>query len=144
MSDKGNNRPTNTRKGQVIGFGGVFFKSKRPEDLASWYKQMLGVPVSDGGVALFKRSSNQEFSYNDITVWAPFEEDTTYFAPAKSGFMINYLVDDLNMLLDRLKNHGILPVQPIEITKDGKFAWIMDPEGNKVELWQPLRPEDEE
>ncbi|MBL1241027.1 MAG: VOC family protein [OCS116 cluster bacterium] len=132
------------RKGHVIGFGGVFFKSKRAADLAHWYKQILGVPVSDSGVALFKRSDNKDFAYNDITVWAPFDDDTNYFAPSETGFMINYLVDDLNMLLDRIKLLGILPVQPVEITKDGKFAWIMDPEGNKIELWQPLRPEDEE
>lgn len=144
MNNQNSNRPPHGRKGQVIGFGGVFFKSQRPADLAQWYKQILGVPVSDNGVALFNRSRHKEFAYNDITVWAPFENDATYFSPAESGFMINYLVDDLNMLLDRIKAHGVLPVQPIEITKDGKFAWIMDPEGNKVELWQPLRPEDEE
>ncbi len=138
MNDK-----DNSRKGQIIGFGGVFFKANRPSDLAQWYKNILGVPVTDGGVALFKRSDNQDFAENDVTLWAPFEQDNNYFAPSNSSFLVNYLVDDLNMLLDRLKNHGILPVQPIEITKDGKFAWIMDPEGNKVELWQPLRPEDQ-
>lgn len=131
-------------KGHVIGFGGVFFKSQRAADLSQWYKQILGVPVSDNGVALFRRSDNKEFYNNEITVWAPFDGDSTYFTPSESSFMINYLVDDLNLLLDRIKSMGVLPVQPIEITKDGKFAWIMDPEGNKVELWQPLRPEDEE
>ncbi|PCI85995.1 MAG: glyoxalase [Hyphomicrobiales bacterium] len=138
-----NNRQDD-RKGHVIGFGGVFFKSQRAADLAQWYKQILGVPVSDNGVALFRRSDNQEFSNNEITVWAPFDHDTTYFNPSESNFMINYLVDDLNILLERIKQKGVLPVQPIEITKDGKFAWIMDPEGNKIELWQPLRAEDEE
>lgn len=134
--------PPKDRKGHIIGFGGVFFKAKRPADLAHWYKEILGVPVSDGGVALFKRSELGDFSNTDVTLWAPFEHDNQYFAPAESNFLINYLVDDLNILLERLKSHGILPVQPVEITKDGKFAWIMDPEGNKVELWQPLRAED--
>lgn len=138
------NDPKNNPKGNIIGFGGVFFKAQRPADLAQWYKQILGVPISDNGVALFKRGTNKEFSDNDITVWAPFEHDTTYFEPSDSNFMINYLVDDLNLLLERIKKLGILPIQPIEITRDGKFAWILDPEGNKVELWQPLRPEDEE
>ncbi|MGL1919528.1 MAG: VOC family protein [Hyphomicrobiales bacterium] len=143
MDDSQNNHPNDERKGHVIGFGGVFFKSKRPADLAHWYKTILGVPVSDNGVALFNRSANKDFAQYDITLWAPFEENTNYFSPTESGFMINYMVDDLNMLLDRIKRHGILPVQPTEITRDGKFAWIMDPEGNKIELWQPLRPEDE-
>ncbi|NRA86991.1 MAG: VOC family protein [Rhizobiales bacterium] len=136
------NDETNSRKGHVVGFGGVFFKAQRPVDLAQWYKEILGVPVSEGGVALFKRSELEDFSYNDITLWAPFEHDNQYFVPGKTGFLINYLVDDLIIMLERLKYHGILPVQPVEITKDGKFAWILDPEGNKVELWQPLRPED--
>lgn len=136
--------PNNNRKGHIVGFGGVFFKAQRPADLAQWYKEILGIPVSDAGVALFKRSRIDDFAHNEITLWAPFEDNSQYFAPSESGFMINYLVDDLNILLERLKSRGILPVQPIEITKDGKFAWIMDPEGNKIELWQPLRPEDED
>lgn len=119
---------------KVIGIGGVFFKAQNPAKLSAWYKENLGFEIQDWNGAIFMHSEQTQNTYN---VWAPFEENTEHFAPSKQSFMINFIVDNLLDLVTHLKqkNHDI---SEIESHEQGMFAWIIDPEGNKVELWEPL------
>lgn len=121
--------------GKVIGVGGVFFKSRDPTGLTKWYSDVLGMPIEDwGGVVL--RPEPMAAHPGAGTVFAPFKQDTTYFEPSTNPFMINLAVDDLDSVLANCAKHGVeakvLPPEP-----NGKFAHIMDPEGNKIELWEP-------
>lgn len=120
--------------GKALGVGGVFFKSKDRDALGIWYKETLGFDVDAGygGCNFFHDKSPKGAS----TVWAPFKADTDYFEPSKQDFMINLIVDDLDECLAQIKaKGGELVGEPCE-EPYGKFAWFLDPEGNKVELWQ--------
>ena len=123
---------------RVIGVGGVFFKSKDPAALRAWYQKHLGIESETWG-ATFNwetpetKAQNKEFS----TAWNPFPENTTYYAPSEKPFMINYIVADLKGLVAALKTEGVELVGEMQEEAYGKFAWIMDPEGNKIELWEP-------
>ena len=123
---------------RVIGIGGVFFKSKDPETLRAWYQKHLGIDSEKWG-AVFHwdspeiKAQNKEFA----TAWNPFPENTKYYAPSEKPFMINYIVEDLVKLVEVLETEGIELVGDMQDGDFGKFAWIMDPEGNKIELWQP-------
>jgi predicted enzyme related to lactoylglutathione lyase len=123
---------------RVIGVGGIFFKSKDPAALRAWYQKHLGIDSETWG-AVFKWSSpeikeqNKEF----YTAWSPFSENTTYYEPSEKPFMINYMVADLVKLVEVLQEEGIPLVGEMQEEEFGKFAWIMDPEGNKIELWEP-------
>lgn len=122
---------------KVTGIGGVFIKSTtKGAALATWYRDHLGFALEDFGGAVLNWKDDKA---NDggLTVWATADHDSTWFAPSTSSFMINYRVDDLEALLAQLKADGINPVAGPERHENGDFAWIMDPEGNKVELWQP-------
>jgi predicted enzyme related to lactoylglutathione lyase len=122
---------------RVTGIGGVFFKSKDPKALAAWYRAHLGVAVEDWGGAVFHWRSPENPEGAGTTVWNPFPQDTTYFEPGGSGFMINYRVADLHALLAVLREEGVAVLENVEESEFGKFGWVIDPDGNKVELWQP-------
>jgi len=114
---------------RVTGIGGVFFKAEDPEKLYAWYERHLGITRVDGNV-MFTADSG-------FTVWSIFPKQSEYFAPSVSSMMINYRVEDLDALLDTLRAEGV-EIDPKREDYDyGRFAWIMDPEGNKVELWEP-------
>ena len=123
---------------RVIGIGGVFFKSKDPAALRAWYQKHLGIDSETWG-AVFKWNSEEAKAQGKdfYTAWSPFPEDTKYYAPSEKPFMINSIVADLVALVEALKNEGIELVGDMQDDEFGKFAWIMDPEGNKLELWEP-------
>ena len=121
---------------RVTGIGGVFFKAKDPKALGEWYRIHLGLQVEAwGGVAF--RWADAGGSGQGTTIWSPFKEDTAYFAPSAASFMVNYRVDDLHALLAKLREEGCAVDDKVEESEYGKFGWVMDPEGNKLELWQP-------
>ena len=122
---------------RVTGIGGVFFKARDPRALGAWYAKHLGIPVEEWGGAAFRWGSPESPATAVTTVWGPFKEDTEYFAPSKSAFMINYRVEDLHALLAVLRSEGCQVDDKVEESEYGKFGWVMDPEGNKIELWQP-------
>jgi predicted enzyme related to lactoylglutathione lyase len=119
---------------RVTGIGGVFFKAKDPKALQAWYERHLGLPSTPDGYIVFGSEQTPEPGY---TVWSAFEEGTTYYAPSTKPFMINYRVENLDALLAVLKEEGVEIVGEPEAYEYGKFGWIMDPEGNKIELWEP-------
>lgn len=121
---------------RVTGIGGIFFKAKDPKGLAEWYQQHLGLPVEPWGGAPMRWSEDNSDG-SGVTIWSPFKEDTTYFAPSSASFMINYRVENLHELLATLKAEGCQVDDKVEESEFGKFGWVMDPEGNRVELWQP-------
>ncbi len=126
---------------KVTGIGGVFFKARDKAALSAWYQQHLGIPLEAWGGGVLQWSEDKA---NDggLTVWNLFDADSTHFAPSESNTMINYRVDDLTALLAQLAEAGIETQGGPESHENGKFAWIMDPEGNKVELWEPMAWDD--
>lgn len=123
---------------KVTGIGGVFFKSRRDSAaLAAWYREHLGMPFEEWGGAVL-RWPDDTADDKGLTVWTIAEKDSQWFSPSDSAFMINYRVDDLDGLLANLRASGVEIVKGPESHENGKFAWIMDPEGNKVELWEPM------
>jgi len=124
---------------RVTGIGGVFFKSRGDRAaLAAWYEKHLGMPLEDfGGVVL--KWPDDRAEDGGLTVWHVAERETGWFGPSDAPFMINYRVDDLEELLAELRGAGVEIVQGPESHENGKFAWIMDPDGHKVELWEPKR-----
>ncbi len=122
---------------RVTGIGGVFFKATSDSEvLAAWYRDHLGLVLEDWGGAVLKWPEDPSDD-GGATVWHVAKPDTEWFAPSTSSFMINYRVDDLTELLAELAEKGVQPVAGPESHPNGSFAWIMDPEGNKVELWEP-------
>ncbi len=122
---------------RVTGIGGIFFKSKDPKALGEWYRTHLGINVEDWGGAAFKWTSPENPSGIGGTIWSPFKEDTEYFSPSNAPFMINYRVDDLHQVLAQLRSEGCNVDAKVDESEYGKFGWVIDPEGNKLELWQP-------
>ena len=122
---------------RVTGIGGVFFKSTSDHKrLGAWYRDNLGFALEDWGGAILKWSQDQAKD-GGMTVWSVAERESKWFSPSESSFMINYRVDDLTGLIAHLQQSGVKIVQGPETHENGKFAWIMDPDGNKVELWEP-------
>lgn len=119
---------------RILGVGGVFFRARNPEKLGDWYKEWLGVPISHPHGAIFKHDS---LPPGGFTVWAPFDQDTTYFNPSEREFMFNLIVDNLDDALLQVQEGGARVVGEIEEHEFGRFGWFLDPQGNKVELWQP-------
>ncbi|HYD90155.1 MAG TPA: VOC family protein [Flavobacterium sp.] len=120
---------------RVTGIGGVFFKSENPTKLKEWYKKHLGLNTDQYGCTFWWKDKNG----NDAsTQWSPFAADTTYFNPSQKQFMQNFRVHDLDGLLAKLKEEGVTVVGEPEAYDYGKFGWIVDPEGNKIELWEPI------
>jgi catechol 2,3-dioxygenase-like lactoylglutathione lyase family enzyme len=122
---------------RVIGIGGIFFKSRDPAKLKTWYRDHLGVPVGADGSTIFPADGDPGPS----TVWEPFAEDTKYFAPSTQPFMINFRVRNLGAMLDQLRAAGASVDENVQEASYGKFGWVMDPEGNRIELWEPPPPE---
>ena len=124
---------------RVTGIGGVFFKAKDPKSLCAWYEQHLGIPRASETetMAIFQWHDPEHPDQEGMTVWALFPEDTKKFNPGKAPFMLNYRVDDLDALLETLRAEGVI-IDPMRQDHEyGRFAWIMDPEGNRIELWEP-------
>lgn len=121
---------------KIIGLGGIFFKAKSPLELANWYKQYLGLDTLEWGGAIFPWDNLIGVKSNAFNIWAPMEETTDYFAPSQQNFMINFVVDNLEELVSSLQKQN-LAISDIQVQEQGKFAWIIDPDGNKVELWEP-------
>jgi len=127
---------------KVTGIGGVFFKSTNDHKaLAAWYRDNLGINLEDWGGAILKWPEDKQVD-GGMTVWHTAAPDSKWFAPSGSNFMINYRVDDLDGLLEQLRGNGVEIVGDPQSDFNGKFAWVMDPDGNKVELWEP-KAEDE-
>ena len=125
---------------RVTGIGGIFFKSQDPDRLRSWYQEHLGMePDSYGGVS-FKWHEAEHPDRTGQTVWSLFPADTKYFNPSSAPFMINYRVENLDRVLTELRNEGVTVDDRVEEDEFGRFGWIMDPEGNRIELWEPLEP----
>lgn len=123
---------------RVTGIGGVFFKSRDDNKaLSAWYEKHLGMKLEDFGASILQWQEDKAED-KGLTVWSVAEKGSEWFAPSESSFMINYRVDDMDELLAQLKKAGIDIVKGPESHENGKFAWIMDPEGNKVELWEPM------
>ena len=120
---------------RVTGIGGIFFKAKDPAALVAWYKAHLGLDVTEWGGVIFEWGGPG--SEKGMTVWSAFKSDTTHFEPGAGSFMINYRVADLHALLAALKAEGCNVVDRIDESEQGKFGWVIDPDGNKVELWEP-------
>jgi predicted enzyme related to lactoylglutathione lyase len=121
---------------KVIGLGGLFFKSADPAALREWYTRVLGLAFDEWGGLVFEPSEAASHP-GAGTVFSPFEASTGYFAPSTNEFMFNLMVDDLEAMLARCAGHGVLPVGEVLDEFNGRFAHIMDPEGHKIELWEP-------
>ena len=122
---------------KVTGIGGVFFKSTNDRAaLAAWYQKHLGMQLESFGGAIL-RWPDDKADDQGLTVWSLAEKTSKWFQPSNSSFMINYRVDNLGEMLDQLRAGGVEILQGPESHENGKFAWIMDPDGNKVELWEP-------
>ena len=122
---------------RVTGIGGVFFKSRSDNvALAAWYQKHLGMPLEGWGGAVL-RWPDDTAEDKGLTVWHVAGRESQWFSPSDSTFMINYRVDDLDALIHQLRNEDMEIVAGPESHENGKFAWIMDPDGNKVELWEP-------
>ena len=123
---------------KVTGIGGVFFMSSRGagKDVSTWYEKHLGMKMEDFGACMLEWK-NDTAEDGGATVWHVADHDSKWFSPSESRFMINYRVDDMEALVEQLKSDGIEIQQGLEYHENGVFAWIMDPEGNKIELWEP-------
>lgn len=122
---------------RVTGIGGVFFKAEDPKALGAWYKTHLGIDVQAWGGAAFHWKGPDNPEGGGTTAWSLFKADTKHFAPSPAPFMINYRVADLHALLAALRAEGVQVDDKVDESEYGKFGWIIDLEGNKVELWQP-------
>lgn len=122
---------------RVTGIGGIFFKARDAQALRDWYRIHLGIPVEAWGGTAFRWGDAESGSGTGTTVWSIFSGDSSYFAPSASPFMINYRVADLDQLLATLRAEGCAVDDKVESSEFGKFGWVMDPEGNRIELWQP-------
>ena len=120
---------------RVTGIGGIFFKSANPKALGEWYRDHLGLDVADWGGAIFTWGGTDGAA--GTTVWSPFAQDTGYMEPSSASFMVNFRVADLDALLAALRSEGCDVIGGPEASEQGKFGWVMDPEGNKIELWEP-------
>ena len=122
---------------RVTGIGGIFFKAKDPPTLWAWYKAHLGIDVQAWGGASFDWTDAEGKPVAGTTAWSIEPLANDHFAPSGASFMVNYRVDDLLGLIKALKDEGCHVLDKIDDSEYGKFAWVIDPEGNKVELWQP-------
>lgn len=123
---------------KVTGIGGVFIKSKgKGSELAEWYKTNLGLELESWGGAIIKWTDDA-VKDGGLTVWSSADHDSKWFSPSESSFMINYRIDNMDEMLTQLKANGVEILKGPDSEENGKFAWIMDPDGNKVELWEPM------
>jgi predicted enzyme related to lactoylglutathione lyase len=122
---------------RVTGIGGIFFHAKDPAALCAWYKTHLGIDVQEWGGAAFDWTDADGKPVAGTTAWTISQAGGDHFAPSKSTFMVNYRVHDLLALVKALRAEGCNVMEKVEDSEFGKFAWVMDPEGNKAELWEP-------
>ena len=122
---------------KVLGVGGIFFKSPEPHKLGQWYSHWLGLSLEPQPGMTFAIFLPGTMPKNGYTVWSPFASDTTYFSPSDNDFMFNLVVDDLEQALNQVRAGGGVVVGDVENSAYGQFGWFIDPDGNKVELWQP-------
>jgi predicted enzyme related to lactoylglutathione lyase len=122
---------------RVTGIGGIFFKARDPVALRAWYQKHLGIDVQDWGGTAFRWADEAGKPMQGTTIWSVGGPDNDYYAPSKASFMINYRVKNLAALLQALREEGCNALAKTDDSEFGKFGWVMDPEGNKVELWQP-------
>ncbi len=128
---------------KVIGLGGLFLQCKDTDATKAWYKTVMGTDTNDyGGWDFGHADAGKAFPKGARTIFAPFGADSDYFKPSELPFMLNLMVDDLDGVLARCSEAGIEQLQPKETYSYGHFAWLMDPDGRKVELWQPVEAED--
>jgi catechol 2,3-dioxygenase-like lactoylglutathione lyase family enzyme len=123
--------------GRVTGLGGIFFKTADQAKTLEWYRERLGLDTTDFG-SVFLWRDHQQTEETGYTVWSPFARDTDYFAPSDAAFMVNFRVQNLDALLASLRAHGVEVVGGPKEEPNGRFAWIVDPEGRKIELWEPV------
>ena len=117
---------------RVVGVGGIFFKARNPEALRAWYRTHLGIDVQEWGGTTFPWNRA-----DGMTVWSISPEASETFGPSRSSFMVNYVVEDLHAVLEALRSEGCEVDAKVDESDFGKFGWVMDPEGNRIELWQP-------
>ena len=122
---------------RVTGIGGIFFKSRDPDALRAWYRRHLGMDIQEWGGLTFQWNDPAAPAPDGATVWSVFDAGSTYFAPSTANFMINYRVEDLHAVLALLRAEGCVVDNKVEESEYGKFGWVMDPDGNRIELWQP-------
>ena len=122
----------------VTGLGGIFFKTADPASTQDWYRTRLGIAVEDWGGFSFQWLEKEDPEETGYTVWGAFPETTEYFGPGNQSFMINFRVADLGALLVALREAGVEVVGEMEEHPNGKFAWVLDPEGRRLELWEPV------
>jgi len=123
---------------KITGIGGVFFKSAgKGADLAAWYEKNFGLSLESWGGAILEWS-NDMGGDGGQTVWSTADHDSKWFSPSDSSFMINYRIDNMDEMLEQLRQNGVEIVKGPDSDYNGKFAWIMDPDGNKIELWEPM------
>jgi Predicted enzyme related to lactoylglutathione lyase len=128
-----NKQPINMKR--VTGIGGIFFKCKDPEKMKQWYKAHLGIDAGQYGAKFnWQQDTGTRKGY---TLWSLFSDKTKYFEPSSKGFMINYRVENLEALVSVLEKEGVVLLDKIDISEYGKFVHLLDPEGNKIELWEP-------
>lgn len=122
---------------RVTGIGGIFFHAKDPVALRAWYQRHLGIDVQAWGGTAFTWSDEEGKPADGSTIWSIGAAGSDHFAPSTASFMVNYRVEDLTALLRALRQEGCDVLEKTDDSEYGKFGWVMDPEGNKVELWQP-------
>ena len=122
---------------RVTGIGGIFFSARDPKALAAWYKKHLGIDVQDWGGTSFDWAGPHNPDGHGTTAWSLFEATSDYFAPSSAPFMVNYRVESLHALLAQLRGEGCQVVGDAQESEFGKFGWVLDPDGNKIELWEP-------
>ena len=122
---------------RVTGIGGVFLRARDAQALRTWYQKHLGIEVEAWGGSAFRWAGPHNPTGTGTTVWSIFEDGSTYFQPSSERFMINYRVADLHALLAALRAEGCRVDEKVEESEYGKFGWVMDPENNRIELWQP-------
>ena len=122
--------------GRITGIGGIFVVSKNPKTLAAWYRDVLGISVEPWGGATFRYDAT---GHPVVAVWNAFAEGESYLAPSRRDFMLDFAVDDLDAFLTRLEAKGVAILKRDDSDPNGKFAWILDPDGTKIELWQPTK-----
>jgi predicted enzyme related to lactoylglutathione lyase len=124
---------------RVAGIGGVLLKAKNPNEMAAWYETHLGISFSGNTYTIINWREATRDNENPVTVFSFFPENTSYFAPSASPFMLNFRVHNLEKMLEQLKNAGVTVMPDTYEDENGRFAWILDPEDNKIELWQPAK-----
>lgn len=122
---------------RVTSIGGIFFKSQNPDNIKQWYSKHLGLETDQYG-SNFEWRQSDDPNKKGFTQWSPFSDKTTYFEPSQREFMINYRVENLEWLVGELRKEGVTICDEIETFEFGKFVHIMDCEGNKIELWEPV------